>query len=299
MEALICDIEHYAIHDGPGIRTVVFLKGCPLKCMWCSNPETQSGKNQLYYSDTDCITCGRCVVSCEDDALILVDGKIKINHEKCTTCGKCTKACPTLSLKFVAESMTVQEVFEEVYKDEVFYRQSSGGITVSGGEVLMNTDFVIELLTKCKENYINTAVETSGYGSVENLKELSKVTDIFMFDIKHADSQIHKNLTGVPNEVILNNLKELSKLNKQIIIRIPLIPGLNDDKKNISETIKIAKENGISEIHILPYHTLGMDKYKRLQKEYKLKALEKRDLEYIEDLKAMVEEENIKCVIGG
>ena len=298
MEALICDIEHYAIHDGPGIRTVVFLKGCPLKCMWCSNPETQSGKNQLYYSDTDCISCRRCIVSCEDEALSLVDGKIKIDHERCTTCGECIKACPTTSLKFVAESMTAQQVFEEVYKDDIFYRQSSGGITVSGGEVLMNADFVIELLTKCKENYINTAVETSGYGNTQKLKELSKVTDTFMFDIKHTNSQIHKELTGVPNEVILNNLKELSKLNKQIIIRIPLIPGLNDDKENISETIKIAKENNINEIHILPYHTLGMDKYKSLQKEYKLNDLEKRDLKYIENLKTMVEKENKKCIIG-
>ncbi|WP_238882262.1 glycyl-radical enzyme activating protein [Clostridium sp. YIM B02551] len=299
MEALICDIEHYAIHDGPGIRTVVFLKGCPLRCLWCSNPETQSGKNQLYYSDVDCISCGRCILSCEDEALSLVDGKLKIDHKKCTTCGECIKSCPTSSLKFVAENMTAQEVFEEVYKDEIFYRQSLGGVTVSGGEVLMNADFVIELLTMCKENYISTAVETSGYGEIEKLKDLSKVTDTFLFDIKHTNSQSHKELTGVPNEVILNNLKELSRLNKQIIIRIPLIPGLNDDKENISKTIKIAKENNINEIHILPYHTLGMDKYKRLQKEYKLKDLDKRDLGYIETLKAMVEEENIKCIIGG
>lgn len=299
LNSVVCEIENYAIHDGPGIRTVVFLKGCPLSCLWCSNPETQRKENELYYNLSTCILCEKCIHKCSSDALTSNGESIVINRDKCTSCDSCVAICPTSSLKLVGKTMTVEEVFEEVLKETIFYRQSGGGVTVSGGEMLMNADFTIELFRLCKENYIHTAVETTGFGSFEKLQELSNYTDIFLFDLKHYNSNTHYELTGVHNSLILENITKLCNLNKKIILRIPLIPSLNDDEDNIRHTIDIAKTNGIREIHLLTYHTLGLDKYKKLQKDYNLPALPKHEPDYIETLKNLIENSGIKCIIGG
>lgn len=299
LEAIICEIEHYAVHDGPGIRTVVFFKGCPLRCLWCSNPETQRRENELYYNHFTCTLCEKCIDVCQSD-VISSDGKsIVINRNQCTSCGKCVSVCPTSSLRLVGKSMNVKEVFKELSKDILFYRQSGGGVTVSGGEVLMNADFAVELFKLCKEECIHTAVETTGYGNFNKLKELSEYTDLFLFDIKHSDSKIHKELTAVENSLILENLSRLSKVGKKIILRVPLILGLNDDENNIKNTIEIAKTNDITEMHILPYHSLGLDKYKRLQQDYKMPDLQKHKSAYLESIKNAVENSGIKCIIGG
>jgi pyruvate formate lyase activating enzyme len=236
---------------------------------------------------------------CKVDALTSTEEGIFVDRDKCTACGACVSICPTFSIELVGSSLGVEEVFEEVSKDILFYRQSGGGVTVSGGEALMNADFTIELFKLCKENYIHTALETTGFGSFEKLKELSEYTDLFLFDLKHSDSDIHKKLTQIDNLLILENFKKLSELQKEIILRMPLITGLNDNEDNIKKTIEIAKANSIRELHILPYHTLGLDKYKRLQKDYKFKSLEKHQLSYLENLKALVEASGIKCIIGG
>lgn len=299
METIVCEIQRYAIHDGPGIRTLVFLKGCPLKCLWCSNPETQKKENELYYSIEKCLLCGNCVKVCSKNALTKTEKGIKINRELCDGCGLCTNACPASALELVGEIISVERVFEEIIKDEMFYKQSGGGITISGGEVLANSAFALELLKICKDNYVNTAIETSGYGSFENLKQLSRYTDIILYDIKHTDNGMHQRFTGVSNRLILENIKKLSAIHNNIIIRVPLIPNINDDEENIKNTAKLALECSIKEIHLLPYHSLGVDKYRRLQREYELKDLKKQDKAYIEKLKQLVEEFGIKCIIGG
>ncbi|MCY6372805.1 glycyl-radical enzyme activating protein [Clostridium ganghwense] len=299
IKTTICEIERYAVHDGPGIRTVVFLKGCPLKCLWCSNPETQRKQNEIYYNSKKCIMCERCVDACKEKALRVKEDRISIDREKCTSCGACTKECPMGALNLVGKFMSVQEVFQEVNKDMVFYQQSQGGITISGGEVLIHGDFTVALLKECKKNYINTAIETSGFGNYETLKSISVYADLIMFDIKHTNNDTHKKLTGVENKTILDNLNKLSKIHRNIIIRVPLITGLNDSIENIENTVKIAEQYGIKEVHLLPYHSLGKEKYKQLQKKYALENIQSPEEIHVNKLKKLIESYSIKCVIGG
>ena len=298
-KAVVCEIEKYATHDGPGIRTVVFLKGCPLKCIWCANPETQRKEIDIYYNENKCVKCKRCINSCNNDAIIFKNNKVVINRNKCILCGECIKTCLMSALNFVGKERDVKEVFNEVYKDNIFYKQSGGGVTISGGEVLMNSKFVLELLNVCKENYINTAIETSGFGDFNDLKNIANLCDTVMFDIKSTDDNMHKKFTGASNKIILDNLKKLSKIHHNIIIRIPVITGLNDNEENISKTADIALENDIKEIHLLPYHSLGKDKYRQLQRDYKLKELKNLNEIDIEHLKNIVQNKGLKCVIGG
>lgn len=298
-KAVVCEIERYATHDGPGIRTVVFLKGCPLKCIWCANPETQRKENEIYYNLNKCIKCLRCVKNCKNGALTFENGKIVINKEKCNLCGLCIKMCPMSALNFVGKERDVNEVFKEVYKDLVFYKESGGGVTVSGGEVLVNKEFTKELLRECRENYINTAIETSGFGNFEALKEIANLCDLVMFDIKNTCDSEHKKLTGVSNKLILENLEKLSKIHNNIIIRVPVIPSCNDSRENIKRVSYIANKNNIKEVHLLPYHSLGKEKYNQLQRDYELKSLnnlKESDVEYLKDI---VENSGLKCVIGG
>ena len=298
-KAVVCEIEKYATHDGPGIRTVVFLKGCPLKCIWCANPETQNLKNEIYYNSNKCIKCRSCEKACENDAIHFDGGEIKRDKSKCTLCGKCIKVCRMAALNFVGKEKDVNEVFEEVYKDEVFYRQSGGGVTLSGGEVLMHREFVVEFFKKCKENYISTAIETSGFGKFYCLKDISEYCDLIMFDIKQTDDNKHKYLTGVSNRVILENLRKLSKVHKNIIIRVPVIQGINDSEENIENIRDIAIENGIKEVHLLPYHSLGKDKYRQLERDYELKDLRNLKENDINNLKEIIQNTGLKCIIGG
>lgn len=298
-KAVVCEIEKYATHDGPGIRTVVFLKGCPLKCIWCANPETQRKEIDIYYNENKCVKCKRCINSCNNNAIIFKNNKVVINRNKCILCGECIKTCLMSALNFVGKERDVKEVFDEVYKDNIFYKQSGGGVTISGGEVLMNSNFVLELLNMCKENYINTAIETSGFGDFNDLKNIANLCDTVMFDIKSTDDNMHKKFTGASNKIILDNLKKLSKIHHNIIIRIPVITGLNDNEENISKTADIAIENDIKEIHLLPYHSLGKDKYRQLQRDYKLKELKNLNEIDIEHLKNIVQNKGLKCVIGG
>ena len=248
MRALVTDIERGATFDGPGIRTVVYFKGCPLRCLWCSNPETQKLKNEFWDYDGS------------------------LFKEKQIPCAKCPVAS---SLKQVAKNMTLEEVFKIVMKDENFYRNSGGGVTLSGGEVLVNSAFAIKLFEKLKDEYVNTAIETTGYGSYKEFEKLAKLTDTILFDIKHMDSEKHKKYTTVSNEIILENLTKLSKWHKKIIMRFPFIKGINDDEKNIHKTAEFLKNLNLLEVNILPYHTMGLEKYKKLGRTYPMKTLEK------------------------
>jgi pyruvate formate lyase activating enzyme len=297
-KAIVCEIEKYATHDGPGIRSVVFFKGCPLRCLWCANPETQRKDNELYYNYNRCINCGSCLKACLRGTLSLSD-KMVIDRERCIACGSCVLACPMSALNLVGKEMTVDEVFATVEQDMVFYRESGGGITLSGGEVLLQNEFAAELLQKCRQNYIHTAIETSGFGAWEFFKNIAEYTDLVLFDIKHTDDEKHKALTGVSNKLILENLSRLASFSKNIIIRVPLIPGINDSFENIEATIDLAKRNGIREIHLLPYHKLGRAKYEQLSKEYVLEEISRPQDGDISKLKELIEDAGLKCVIGG
>ena len=298
METYVCEIERLGIHDGPGIRTVVFLKGCPLRCIWCSNPETQLSADQIYYNEKKCIKCRRCVKASENNS-VKFDDEWKFFPEKCSDVNKIIQSCPAGALKNTSEKMSADEVFDEVMKDYSYYRNSNGGLTVSGGEVLMNSDFAYELIRKVKEEYISTAIETSGFGDYSALEKVAEVTDYILFDIKHMDENIHKEVTGVSNKIILENLRKLSKWHKNIIIRIPLLKGLNDTEDNISKTIKFVKEMKLNEIHILPYHTLGLEKYRQLKMDYKGNDYEKHSPEDLEKVREIIEANGLKCKING
>ena len=272
MRALVTDIERGATFDGPGIRTVVYFKGCPLRCLWCSNPETQKLENEFWD----------------------YDGSLyKRNRTSCSDC------FTTSTLKQVAKDMTLEEVFTIVMKDENFYRNSGGGVTLSGGEVLVNSAFTIKLFEKLKDEYVNTAIETTGYGSYRELEKLAKLTDTILFDIKHMDSGKHKKYTAVSNEIILENLTKLSKWHKKIIMRFPFIKGINDDEKNIHETAKFLKKLNLLEVNILPYHTMGLEKYRKLRMPYPMKTLEKHTKEELDNALKIMKSYGLKAKLNG
>ncbi len=272
MRALVTDIERGATFDGPGIRTVVYFKGCPLRCLWCSNPETQKMENEFWD----------------------YDGSLYKGSK--TSCSGCPAAN---TLKQVAKDMTLEEVFTIVMKDENFYRNSGGGVTLSGGEILVNSAFAIELFEKLKEEYINTAIETTGYGNYKDFEKLAKLTDTILFDIKHMDNKKHKKYTAVSNEIILKNLTKLSEWHKKIIMRFPFIKGINDDEKNIHETAKFLKKLNLLEVNILPYHTMGLEKYKKLGREYPMKTLEKHTQDELNNALNIMKSYGLQAKLNG
>lgn len=258
---LVFDIQHYAIHDGPGIRTIVFMKGCPLDCPWCHNPESKSFKPEFMWWPEKCISCKACIQSCLENAIVF-EPKFRIDEEKCVKCGNCVAACYSEALELVGKDMTVNEVMEEIRKDLVFYEESSGGVTFSGGEPLLQPDFLYDLLITCKSEKIHTAIETCGFTDSENILKIRDYVDLFLYDIKILDSTLHEKYIGVKNELILSNLNLLK--GKNVIIRIPLIPHINDDLTQIHLLGEFLSNHGFNDIHILPYHKAGSEKLKRL-----------------------------------
>ncbi len=269
MKGIIFDIQNYAIYDGPGIRTTIFLKGCPLKCIWCQNPESQEMKPQLSYFYEKCVGCGACISVCPNNAIQLIDGKVLRDREHCTVCGSCVNACPNNVREIIGKYMTIEELVEIVVRDKPFYDNSGGGVTISGGEPTMQAEFLFELLRALKSNNIHTAIETCGYFNGELIPKLIDLVDLFLFDIKHMNPDSHLNFTGVSNEIILSNFnKILSKVgNEKIISRIPLIPSINinlDEINAIAEFLRDANYNG--PIHLMPYNKLAKTKYEKIGK---------------------------------
>ncbi|MBR4073303.1 MAG: glycyl-radical enzyme activating protein [Clostridia bacterium] len=266
MKGLIFNIQKFCINDGPGIRTTVFLKGCPLRCEWCHNPESHRMACELSYAASDCIGCGECFAVCKQKAHIF-DGAHTLDRNKCILCGECAEKCYVKALEFIGKEKTVDEVMAEVIKDKTFYDNSGGGLTVSGGEPLMQFQFVYELLKTAKEKGIHTCIETSGFTEREKILKIAEFTDIFLYDWKITDAQLHKKYTGVSNTQILDNVKALDSLGAKIILRCPIIPAVNDTEEHLNGIAALANSlENILGIEIEPYHSLGNNKYQRLEK---------------------------------
>ncbi|MDH5783048.1 MAG: glycyl-radical enzyme activating protein [Candidatus Bathyarchaeota archaeon] len=264
---MIFDIKRYAIHDGPGIRTTVFLKGCPLKCLWCHNPEGITREQEFMWWKERCIACRDCQKVCIKGAISFLDDYLLLNQLKCDLCRACVDACHSQALKLVGKKMTVTQVIKKIEKDMIFYDQSGGGVTFSGGEPLMQPHFLHSLLKACRELGIHTAIDTSGFANSEVLLKISKHVDLILYDLKVINDEKHVKFTGVSNKPILENLKKLSGYRRKIIVRFALIPSVNDDEKDIQELgAFVSSLKSVKELSILPYHKAGVEKFKRLMK---------------------------------
>jgi pyruvate formate lyase activating enzyme len=268
-EGLIFDIKKYSINDGPGIRTTVFFKGCPLNCRWCHNPEGRSPSPEIMVRTARCLEeCSECLAVCPEKAL-RKDGPIPvIDRARCTACGECAEICPTQALAIVGRRITSAELIREIEKDRVFFEESGGGVTFSGGEPLDQPEFLDEILGLCRKRNIHTAIDTCGFAPPEVLERIAPKADLFLFDLKIMDDQKHRAFTGQSNSLILENLKTLARAHTKIIVRIPVVPGINDDPENIHRAASFLRTlEGISEISLLPYHKLGREKSRGIDKE--------------------------------
>ena len=265
---LVYNIQRYSIQDGPGIRTTVFLKGCPLRCWWCHNPESQLAEPEITVVEGRCARCGQCWAACpQNEASQDCDAPL-VDRAGCVRCGKCVSTCVTGARQMVGTHMTVAEVLAEILKDRIFYDDSGGGVTVSGGEPFAQPEFLRDLLEACRAECIHTAVDTCGFASLEDLLSIAPLTDLFLYDLKILDDDVHRRFTGVSNAAILDNLKALSGEHSNIWIRVPVIPGFNDDAYHLDAIARFAASvDGVRQVNLLPFHELGMHKNEHLGRE--------------------------------
>ena len=299
VQGLIFDIQRFSLHDGPGIRTIVFFKGCPLKCVWCSNPESQKFPREIMFNASKCIDCGTCIDVCPQNAIKEDNQNYRVDTELCDLCGMCCDECPTQALQWSGKHLSVSEVLTEIEKDREFYESSGGGVTFSGGEPLGQPEFLKELLMACKKRGIHTAVETCGYTKWEHIEDIIPHTGLFLYDLKHMDGTEHEKMTGYDNRLILENLKKLSDTAPDIIVRVPIVPGLNDSEKNLNDTAEFMRKLNLSEIHLLPYHNYGESKYTMLGKIYDLKDLDALSEQDLTAIKQLLEQHDLNVNIGG
>lgn len=265
----IFNIQRFSTEDGPGIRTTVFLKGCPLTCLWCANPESQQTRRQLAHNDALCDQCGRCLTACSKQAIELTATGIRVNRDLCDNCGDCVKVCGPRALRMIGDDKTVDEVVEEVLRDRLYYRSSQGGVTCSGGEPLMQAPFVAALFERCQDEGLHTTLDTTGHGSARALTAVLEHTDLVLFDLKVMDDALHRQTTGITNRQVLRNARLVSDSPAQMIVRVPLIPGVSDTDENVTAIARFVRElrPGIV-VNVLPYHRFGMNKYAMLDRAY-------------------------------
>ncbi len=301
----VFNIQRYQIHDGPGIRTIVFLKGCPLGCLWCSNPEGKNPGLELYYLRSRCKSCGRCVEVCPRQANTMAEDRVVIDREVCERCGACVDQCLYSAREIKGEIKTVEEVVKEVEKDRSFYFTSGGGLTIGGGEPLFQAAFTRDILQECRRKGIHTAVETSGCGRWEDLEAILPFTDWIFYDLKILDSTEHKRYTGVSNEPILENAVKLSeevqKRGIHLVVRIPIVPGVNDSERNITQTADFVKHRMpfAAEIEILKYHSLALGKYEALGEEYLLAHAVQPSEEKMRQIQESIAQSGLNCRYEG
>ncbi len=296
------NVQGYSIHDGPGIRTTVFLKGCPLRCFWCQNPESQRTSPEIFFAADKCTGCGKCISACSAGAITLAGGKARTDRERCGGAAACVSACPVGARNQIGRAVTPEEIFAEVAEDTLFYEQSGGGVTLSGGEPLFHSPFAAELLRLCKRAGIHTALDTCGYASWINAARVLKHVDLVLYDFKHMDSEQHQLGTGVPNELILENARKIHReLSISMLARIPIIPGYNDSIDNMRATAQfIAQELDSSvPVHLNPYHRLGEAKVERLERSPACAATEPPGDAHMADIKRLFESFGLSVVIGG
>lgn len=284
----IMEVERFSIHDGPGIRSTVFMQGCPMHCPWCANPESQKIGPYILYMEEKCVRCRSCEMNCPVHAIELKDNRMVFDRDKCIHCNKCSNtSCLNEALKVLGTQKTTKEVIDIVLRDKVYYEQSNGGVTFSGGECFIQFEALKEMILMCKENGLSVAVETAGDVEWEKIEELIPYIDCFLFDVKHFDTKTIKDVTGGNGSRIFENLKKLASIcPEKIIARTPVIPGFNYSDEIISKIFEMIKESGIKTVNLLPYHTLGVDKYIQMDKEYTLpiKSLTKKELEKFKSL---------------
>ena len=300
-QGLIFDIQRFAVHDGPGIRTNVFFKGCPLRCAWCCNPESQNGYIEIGYNEKECIYCENCVTACTAGAITVKENHRYFDRKKCVSCQEkpCVRTCGSKAITAFGKSAGINYIMDEVSKDEAFYANSQGGVTVSGGEPLSQADFLRELLCACRQKGYHTAVETSSACSWEAFEKILDYTNLFLCDIKHMDESRFFAMTGGQLKEVINNLKKLASCSKHIIARVPVIPGFNDDNGSFTGICTFAREIGSREIHLLPYHGLGTIKYRKLNIPYALQNVCAPKQESLFHLRDIAKQHGLEANIGG
>ena len=283
--SLRTNVQKFAIHDGDGIRTSVFFKGCPLKCEWCHNPETQRFEKEMQCDKEKCVGCGTCAKVCPNGAISMENGKPEMKKDACTFCGKCVNFCPIGIREIIGREYSVKELIKELMKDQMFYEESGGGVTLSGGEVMaMDIDYILAIAKELKRQDVTLTIDTCGYVPYEKFQAILPYVHTFLYDVKVMDPKLHKKYIGVDNQLILDNLIRLAADGARIYIRIPTIKEVNGNEKNMKETIAFLKEHDIhpAQINLLPYHDTGSGKYSKLDMEYKgtdLHAPEKEEME--------------------
>ena len=293
------DIQRFSVNDGPGIRSIVFLKGCPLSCLWCCNPESQRVEPDVMYDQKKCVGCGKCVKACRQGAIGPGNEKW-IDRTKCIGCGECVDVCPTGALSLKGEVMTINEIIQILRRDAHYFRNSGGGVTLSGGEPLSQWKFARELLKACKAQGWETAIETTGFGTDEAIEAVIPYVDVVLLDCKSTDPEVHKRVTGVSNELIRKNSAKIAALANQIVMRVPTIPTVNASEEEFHRIAEFAKSLNIDTVHVLPYHTLGESKYEMLGKAYamgyEIKSLPREEAAVYQKI---LESHGLKSLIGG
>lgn len=297
---IVFDVKKFSVHDGPGIRTTVFLKGCGLRCWWCHNPESQHPKPEIILRPNLCIECGACVAACPQGAITWDTDHTITNREQCIRCGECAAACYADAREIVGHAMTVDAVMREILNDLPFYDESGGGVTFSGGEPLLQVDFLLALLKACKRLDIHTTLDTCGYAPTAWVNRVREYVDLFLYDLKLMDSERHRRVTGAPNTLVLDNLRLLAQYHHPIIIRIPIIPNINDDHDNMAQTAQfIRRLPGVERVDILPYHRIGIDKYERLGRGNPMPETIPPTEAHMNQIKTIFEDFGLKVNIGG